>query len=134
MMPLQTEVGICPSTDPMSRRSRYPLRSCIFDLVHSVTLRTLSPALSPFVASLSYHESEPTPALERILPGARVHLMVNLHEDEFRTYHGAHCDTVQRTGGAILEGAASTARVIDTGLQRCLLCVNFRLGGAAGFF
>lgn len=60
--------------------------------------------------------------------------MVNLHEDEFRTYHGADCATVARCGGAILEGAASRARVIDTQLQRCLVSVNFRIGGAAAFF
>jgi AraC-like DNA-binding protein len=101
----------------------------------SITTHRLSPALSPFVAGLHYHESEGAPTtLERILPGGRVHLMVNLHEDEFRTYHGADCRVVRRSHGAVLEGAASEARVIDTGLQRCLISVDFKLGGAAAFF
>jgi len=100
----------------------------------SVTTHRLSPALLPHVAGIHYHESEPTPSLERILPGARVHLMVNLYEDEFRTYHGADCRVVRRSHGAVLEGAASEARVIDTGLQRCLVSVDFTLGGAAAFF
>jgi AraC-like DNA-binding protein len=57
--------------------------------------------------------------------------MVNLHEDEFRIYeHGG----VRRTNGAVLEGPTSEARVIDTGLQRSLICVDFILGGAAAFF
>jgi AraC-like DNA-binding protein len=60
--------------------------------------------------------------------------MVNLHEDEFRIYHGEDCGTVRRTRGAVLEGAASSPRVIDTGLQRCLVSVDFTLGGAAAFF
>jgi AraC-like DNA-binding protein len=103
--------------------------------MYSVPIDTLSPALSPFVAGLHYHESEGvTPSLERILPGARVHLMVNLYEDEFRTYHGADSREVRRSHGAVLEGAASRARVIDTGLQRCLVSVDFKLGGATAFF
>jgi AraC-like DNA-binding protein len=114
--------------------TRFAPGLCIFDLVSSLSLRAISPLLAPFVGSLSYHESEGGPALERILPGGRVHLMVNLHEDEFRTYHGADCGTVRTTGGAVLEGASSTSRVIDTELQRCLVSVNFRLGGAAAFF
>jgi AraC-like DNA-binding protein len=100
----------------------------------SITTHRLSPALSPFVAGIHYHESEPTPSLERILPGARVHLMVNLYEDEFRTYHGADSREVRRSHGAVLEGAASRARVIDTRLQRCLMSVDLKLGGAAAFF
>lgn len=53
----------------------------------SVSTLSLSPALSPLVAGLHYHESEGVPTLERILPGGRVHLMVNLHEDEAHLVH-----------------------------------------------
>ncbi|HSQ32012.1 MAG TPA: helix-turn-helix domain-containing protein [Gemmatimonadaceae bacterium] len=94
------------------------------------------PALAPFVAGIHYLESDCAsdgPALERILPSARVHLLVNLREDEIRTYHGDDCATVRRSRGAVLEGAASRARVIDTGAQRCLMSVDFTLGGAAAF-
>jgi AraC-like DNA-binding protein len=134
MTPLPEQKGYLPID--CSRQPNVTLRFalCIFDHVPSATLHSLSPALSHFVASLSYHESGGAPTLERILPGGRVHVMVNLHENEFRSYHGTRNDRVQRTGGAVLEGASSTARVIDTGLQRCLVCVNFRLGGAAPFF
>ena len=94
----------------------------------------LSPALAPFVARLQYIEWDGPATLERILPTGRVHLMVNLHEDEFRSYHGANCETVRRSRGAVLEGPSSTARVIDTRLMRCLVSVDFKLGGAAAFF
>ena len=73
-------------------------------------------------------------ALERVLPGGRVHLMVNLLEDEFRTYHGADCVCVERTRGAVLAGPHSQSTVIDTREQRSLATVDFKLGGAAAFF
>lgn len=73
-------------------------------------------------------------AMERILPGGRVHVMVNLYEDEFRTYHGPDCASVHRTRGAILAGPNSRATVIDTREQRCLVTVDFKLGGASPFF
>jgi AraC-like DNA-binding protein len=96
--------------------------------------RPRSPILAPFVASLHYHQGEIPEKLERILPGARVHLMVNLYEDEFRTYHGPACSKVRRTHGAVLGGPSSQATVIDTREQRCLVTVDFKLGGARPFF
>ena len=100
----------------------------------SVALRALSPALAPFVESIHHHEGELPDVQERILPGGRVHLMVNLYEDEFRTYHGADCLTVHRTRGAVFAGPNSRATVIDTREQRRVVMVNFKLGGAAPFF
>jgi AraC-like DNA-binding protein len=89
-----------------------------------------APALAPFVSGLHYFESNGPTTLERILPGGQTHLMVNLHEDEFRLHEGA---TVRRTRGAVFEGPSSQARVIDTGLQRSLICVDFTLGGGGAF-
>ncbi|HLK21229.1 MAG TPA: helix-turn-helix domain-containing protein [Bryobacteraceae bacterium] len=99
-------------------------------------MRPVSPLLHSFVEGIHYHdhEGEVPERLERILPGGRIHLMVNLDEDEFRTYHGPDCATVRRTSGAILGGPNSQASVIDTREQRCLLSVNFKLGGARRFF
>jgi AraC-like DNA-binding protein len=99
-----------------------------------VAVRSPSPALARFVSSLDYIESDIPTSLERILPGGRIHLMVNLCEDEFRTYNGADCATIHRTHGAVLEGPHSQPIVIDTKLQRCLVIVNFKLGGALPFF
>lgn len=75
-----------------------------------------------------------TSTLERILPNGRIHLMVNLDEDEFRTYAGARGDTLCRTHGAVLAGPHAKSTVIDTREQRCLATVDFKLGGAASFF
>jgi len=102
--------------------------------MRSVAMRPSHPALIPFISSLHYHESAPPDALERILPGARVHLMVNLLEDEFRTYDSQSADSLRRTHGAVLAGPASQPTVIDTREQRCLVTVDFRLGGAFAFF
>jgi AraC-like DNA-binding protein len=96
----------------------------------SATILRPAPALAPFVTGLHYFESTGDVTLERILPGGQTHLMVNLHEDEFRLHEETN---VRRTRGAVLEGPSSEARVIDTGLQRSLICVDFTLGGAGAF-
>jgi AraC-like DNA-binding protein len=92
-----------------------------------------SPALKPFVASFHYHESEFPAIIERILPNGQAHLMVNLDEDEFRTYGGPDCRTVCRAGGAVLVGPHGRATAIDTAEQRRLVAVEFKPGGAAAF-
>ena len=69
-----------------------------------------------------------------MLPTGRTHLVVNLYEDEFRTYSGPDCGAVHRTHGAALFGPRSQSAVIDTKEQRCLVRVDFKLGGAAAFF
>jgi hypothetical protein len=96
--------------------------------------RPVSQILAPFVEGIHYNEGEVPERLEQIMPGGRIHLMVNLYEDEFRTYHDPACSTVRRTSGAILGGPNSHASVIDTREQRCLVSVNFKLGGARPFF
>jgi AraC-like DNA-binding protein len=99
-----------------------------------VNIRPHAPALAAFVASLRYHEGEIPAAFERMLPTGQTHLLVNLHEDEFRTYSGPDCAAVHRTHGAVLAGPRSRSTVIDTNEQRCLVRVDFKWGGAAGFF
>ena len=99
-----------------------------------VVTRPRSPALAPFVRSLGIFSGELPSARERVLPTADVSLIVNLHEDELRTYHGPDLATVRRTGGSALAGPQARHSVIDTEEQRSLVHVNFRLGGAAAFF
>jgi AraC-like DNA-binding protein len=60
--------------------------------------------------------------------------MVNLEEDEFRTYSGPDCSSLNRTRGAVLAGAHGRATAIDTREQRRLVAVEFKVGGAAAFF
>ncbi len=99
-----------------------------------IAARPHSLALSPFIASFHYHESDLAAVVERILPNGQAHLMVNLGEDEFRTYIGADCRTVHSTSGAVLAGPHGRATAIDTKEQRCLVAVEFKLCGAAPFF
>src|SRR5215472_6943097 len=99
-----------------------------------ITARPRSTLLAPFVASFHYHEGDFPTAVERILPTGQAHLMVNLDEDEFRTYSGADCGTVHRVCGAVLAGPHGRPVAIDTREQRWLIAVEFKVGGAAGFF
>lgn len=99
-------------------------------------LRTPSPALAPFVASLWHYESagELAHTRERILPDGTMQLLVNLHEDELRSYHGADFLQIRRTRGATIAGIHGGHFAIDTAEQRAIVGVSFRPGGAAPFF
>src|ERR1700759_690492 len=90
--------------------------------------------LAPYVASIGYYESTLPPGRDRVLPGGGTGLMVNLYEDEFRTYHGPDATVVRRAPGAVLIGADERAVVIDSADQRRGLSVAFTPGGAAAFF
>src|SRR6266699_2807029 len=98
-----------------------------------IAARPRSLALVPFIASFHYHKGEFASAVERILPNGQAHLMVNLDEDEFRTYNGPDFGTVHRTCGVVLAGPHGRATAIDTKEQRLLIAVEFRLGVAAAF-
>jgi AraC-like DNA-binding protein len=97
-------------------------------------VRQPSPALRPFVASIWYYEGEYTHARERILPTGTMALLVNLAEDELRTYQGEGYATVERTRGAALCGAYDRHFAIDTAEQRSILGVSFHPGGTLPFF
>jgi AraC-like DNA-binding protein len=101
----------------------------------SEVIRPQSPALASLVGSIAYDAGPELPSRrERILPSGRVSLMVNLHEDEFRSYHGPGHAAVRRIGGAMLAGPSAEHCVIDTAEQRRVLTVSFAPGGASPFF
>jgi len=102
--------------------------------VKSVTAKPRSAGLAAFIKSFHYHETDLSFALERIVPNGQAHLMVNLAEDEFRTYNAVRPAHVTRQGGAVLAGPHAQPVVIDTREQRWLAAVEFRSGGAARFF
>jgi hypothetical protein len=102
--------------------------------VFAVTLDPRWPALAAFVAPLHYQQGELPVALERMLPTGHTYLLVNLHEDGFRTYSGPNFSAVEGAGGAVLPGPRSRSTVIDTQEQRCLVWMPFKIGGAAAFF
>ena len=95
------------------------------------TSSSLAPALAPFVESIWWWDhAEIAPGRERILPSATMGLLVNLHEDEMRTYEGPGFARVERTRGATLSGPFARHFAIDTAEQRAIVGVNFRPGGA----
>ncbi len=51
-----------------------------------VTTHQPARPLAPFVSSFAYYTGEFGHAHERIVPTGTMQLLVNLHEDEFRTY------------------------------------------------
>jgi AraC-like DNA-binding protein len=60
--------------------------------------------------------------------------MVNLAEDEFRTYGAARADQMSQHSGAVVVGPHAKSVVIDTRAQRWLAAVEFRHGGASRCF
>ena len=102
--------------------------------MHSLQHTPTSPALRPFVETIWYFEAELAHARERILPTGTMQLLVNLHEDELRTYEGEGFARVQRIVGAAVSGAYTRPFGIDTIEQRRIVGVSFRPGGAAPFF
>jgi len=100
-----------------------------------VVVRPVPAELGPFVRSICcWAGEELAPGRERIMPSGTVSLMVNLAEDEFRTYDGPGGAVARRVRGAMLSGPRSAPVVIDTAEQRCVVDVSFRTGGAAPFF
>lgn len=93
----------------------------------------LRPArLAPFVAAIGYHEGVLPPGRERVLPSGHTELMLNVVENEFRTYPGSTGES-RRTSGAVIRGPSSRPAVIDTAEQRGVITVSFHPGGATAF-
>lgn len=102
---------------------------------HILQSAPASPLLRPFVETLWHFEGLDLPhARERILPKGTMQILVNLQEDELRTYHGAGYRQVERIRGAALSGAYGAPFGIDTAEQQWIVGVHFRPGGAAPFF
>lgn len=89
------------------------------------------PALAPFVRFLGYYEMAGPSVRERVLPSGGSQLLVNLHEDEMRTYDAA--GRPHRTPGAALQVGQQRPEVIDTAQQRSIVVACFRPGGSYPF-
>ncbi len=107
---------------------------CYASAVKHFAAKPRSRALAAFVKSFHYHENDLPFTLERIMPNGQVHLMVNLAEDEFRTYSGSCAEQKLRQSGAVLAGPRAKSVVLDTQEQRWLAAVEFHSGGANHFF
>lgn len=100
-----------------------------------VAERRPAPPLDAAIASIWAYEDTPGPRrLERVLPNGAAQLIVNLTEDETRCYRTTPSGVVPvRMPGAILSGLATSARIIDTDEQACVVGVTFRPGGTLAF-
>lgn len=99
-----------------------------------VVQRCPGPAVAPFVDVMGYFAVDGPDVRERVIPTGGLQLLVNLQEDELRTYDEDGAGTVHRSGGAVLQGAQSQPQVIDTRQQRAIVLVSFTPGGAYPFF
>ncbi|MBV9746951.1 MAG: helix-turn-helix transcriptional regulator [Acidobacteriia bacterium] len=70
---------------------------------------------------------------ERILPNGTSELLINLCEDEIRTYDPSQPERVKRLSGAVVAGTYSRALICDARQHRSMLGVHFRPGGALPF-
>lgn len=102
--------------------------------VKSVAAKPRTAALAEFVKLFHYHETNFPFTLERIIPNGKAHLMVNLAEDEFRTYDPEQTERMNHHSGAVLAGPHARSTVLDTREFGWLAAVEFRSGRAGSFF
>jgi AraC-like DNA-binding protein len=98
--------------------------------------RTRKPcaSLAGFVDLLWYWDGPRRPhSYERLLPDGSMELVVNLYDDEIRSYDQRDFRTYQRLEPAVLVGPHSEYFVLDTTQQVRVLGVHFRPGGAFPF-
>ena len=72
-------------------------------------------------------------AKERLLPTGTVELVINLHEDEVRTYDPDDTDICHRLPGSVVVGVHSRYFVLDTSEQNDVIGIHFKPGGAYRF-
>ena len=98
-----------------------------------VLVHTPAPPLARFVERIWYFESALSHHRERILPSGTMQVLINLHEDELRAYHGGPDDPPLVSRGAAVSGPYARPFAIDTAEQRRIAGITFRPGGAAPF-
>ncbi len=101
-----------------------------------VTHRTRRPCppLDRYIRTLWTWDGFAQPhAKERLLPDGSLQLVVNLREDQTRTYDREDLDRCHTYSGAIVAGAHSSYFVIDTAEQTSVAGVHFLPGGAFPF-
>src|SRR5471032_2298467 len=88
------------------------------------------PPLADFVDVFWYFEgSGSAHAKERLLPTGTIELVINLGEDETRTFDPQDTKRCCRGPGSVIIGAHSGCFVIDTSMQQTVVGVHFRPGG-----
>lgn len=72
-------------------------------------------------------------AKERLLPTGTVELVLNLREDECRTYDPDDLERCHRSSGSVVVGAHSRYFVLDTAEQNDVIGIHFKPAGAFRF-
>ena len=101
-----------------------------------LTRRPAAP-LDQAIGQVWYCRNTPGPrTLERVLPNGGAQLVVNLLEDQTRTYTLGRAGRPEchATSGSILSGVATRYQIIDTAEQEHVVGVTFRPGGTLPFF
>jgi AraC-like DNA-binding protein len=101
-----------------------------------VTRRPAAP-LDQAIAHLWYCRNAPGPRrLERVLPTGGAQLIINLQEDQTRTYAIGRMGRpeCQATSGSILSGVATRYQIIDSAEQEHVVGVFFHPGGTRPLF
>jgi AraC-like DNA-binding protein len=96
--------------------------------------RRPAPPLDAHIDAIWLFHCAPRPfALERVLPNGGAQLIVNLKEDQTRTYDAAsgRCHAMP---GSTIGGVATRFVIIDTAEQEHVVGVSFRPGGTTAFF
>lgn len=90
--------------------------------------------LSAFVDLFWYYSGFVRPhAKERLLPTGTVELVVNLREDQVRTYDPDNTEVCRHHPGSVVIGAHSRFFVLDTTEQNDVIGIHFKPGGAFPF-
>jgi AraC-like DNA-binding protein len=99
--------------------------------------RIPAPPLDMFIRRIWYcadtSPHSPPQARERVLPGAQVDLVINLAEDEFRTYDPADPEVVHVQRGSVVRGTSTRSFLIDPRQRASVVGVHFKPGGASPF-
>ncbi len=90
--------------------------------------------LSTFVDLFWYYSGFDRPhTKERLLPTGTIELVINLRENQVRTYDPDHIDICHRFPGSVVIGAHSRYFVLDTAEQADVIGIHFKPGGAFPF-
>jgi AraC-like DNA-binding protein len=97
---------------------------------------TPGPPLNSFVELFWYYDGFPKRPhrKERLMPDGSVELVINLREDEVRTYDRENLSKCERLPGTVVCGPHSGFFVIDTAEQDSVIGIHFKPGGAFPFF
>lgn len=97
--------------------------------------RQPAPPLDTWIDAVWVCHNAPRPrSLEKVLPLPGAQLIVNLAEDETRTYHaGSRELTCLRSAGSTLTGITTRFQIIDTDEQMHVAGVAFKPGGTKPF-